>query len=426
MSTRRRWVSREVRRAHFEMWNGVVALLNGAVGIFGVCLGAARSTERASARSALVDLITVAIACLTKSKTEDKERLVVLITAIRVITVPSNTYHSESVPAIPYHKLISGYRMSALESEEDDRDDTAKTPRPRWNLEEVRIISLTISGDALTNAPVLGTLASSRNCCGLGNGNQHEHFELPNSTPRLRPEQALLRRILNSHLPSHHRLGIPILKVPLSHCQHNPILAATQSPHLFPVSSVLSKISTFAVQSPAARKTTGTMRTFSIPLLLLALFALAIPQMASAAGAQISPGSFCNFKNRFVYEAINKFCSKTNLVVGSAYSRNGVKSNNRLATVRINGDCKPAQWVPQSKSRSMCYCKSQFYELCGRGNEFGANSGRYGRNACQVSQVRYVFCAWRLLLTRTSRSGGELIPTTMASRSAWQTVPVKN
>ncbi|KXT12646.1 hypothetical protein AC579_4211 [Pseudocercospora musae] len=119
------------------------------------------------------------------------------------------------------------------------------------------------------------------------------------------------------------------------------------------------------------------MRTFSIPLLLLALFALAIPQLASAGGVKISPGSFCKGKNPAVFEAINKFCSKTNLVVGSTYSRNGVKSNNRLATVRINGDCKPAQWVPQK------YCKSQFYELCNRGDSNGANGARYGRNACQ-------------------------------------------
>ncbi|KAF7197261.1 hypothetical protein HII31_01416 [Pseudocercospora fuligena] len=118
-----------------------------------------------------------------------------------------------------------------------------------------------------------------------------------------------------------------------------------------------------------------------------------------------APGVFCKRKNPFVYEAINKFCSKTNLVVGSTYSRNGVKSNNRLATVRINGDCKPAQWVPQSKqqdekggaSADGCfvieYCKSQFMELCARGDSNGANGARYGRNACQVSEVEGVFGA---------------------------------
>ena len=61
----------------------------------------------------------------------------------------------------------------------------------------------------------------------------------------------------------------------------------------------------------------------------------------------------------------------------SPYSKQGMFSNNKKVNIWISGTCNPPQWVPAE------YCMSQFYTMCARGDKYGQNTAKYGRNNCQ-------------------------------------------
>lgn len=83
----------------------------------------------------------------------------------------------------------------------------------------------------------------------------------------------------------------------------------------------------------------------------------------------------CGRKNPNVNTAIQKFCSKGNIVVPSEYAKWG-KSHNGFH-VAISGNCNPPQWVPQD------WCRYQLSKLCARGNGQGLGNQRYGAGGCQ-------------------------------------------
>lgn len=64
----------------------------------------------------------------------------------------------------------------------------------------------------------------------------------------------------------------------------------------------------------------------------------------------------------------------------STYADNGVEI--KTHRVRIVSNCDPPQWVPQY------WCEKQFYDICASAPQEGpSNSGKYGRNGCQVFEV---------------------------------------
>ncbi|KAI7088669.1 hypothetical protein KC356_g3099 [Hortaea werneckii] len=122
---------------------------------------------------------------------------------------------------------------------------------------------------------------------------------------------------------------------------------------------------------------------FSILALLVAL-------LAATEVTAISDHVVCYTKNDFAIDAIHAFCSKGNIVVPSDYARKGGVARKSgkskggrdwalFTSVSINGNCKPAQWVPQK------YCMSQFKNMCAKAGKgyYGASEKRFGRNKCQ-------------------------------------------
>ncbi|KAF2220145.1 hypothetical protein BDZ85DRAFT_303385 [Elsinoe ampelina] len=88
----------------------------------------------------------------------------------------------------------------------------------------------------------------------------------------------------------------------------------------------------------------------------------------------------CMWKNPQLVEAIDQFCSNTNVVVPSAYGADGKTVGDNVAWIWPQGQC-PQAWVPQT------YCYSQFYRVCAKGSDKGYGKGFFGRpgeSACQV------------------------------------------
>ncbi|TKX23014.1 hypothetical protein C1H76_4753 [Elsinoe australis] len=108
----------------------------------------------------------------------------------------------------------------------------------------------------------------------------------------------------------------------------------------------------------------------------------------------------CAWKNPHLVDAIDQFCSESNIVVPSAYGADGKTVGDSVAWIWPQGDC-PQAWVPQK------YCHSQFYETCARGNMKGYGKmfyGRPGEKQCQVwlldtKKIHETQIAW-------SRNGG--------------------
>ncbi|KAI6800801.1 hypothetical protein KC363_g7062 [Hortaea werneckii] len=122
---------------------------------------------------------------------------------------------------------------------------------------------------------------------------------------------------------------------------------------------------------------------FSILALLVAL-------LAATEVTAVSDHVVCYTKNDMAIDAIHAFCSKKNIVVPSPYAhkggvarKSGKKKNETnwaiAVSAHIDGNCKPAQWVPQK------YCMSQFKTMCAKAPKGagGASERRFGRNKCQ-------------------------------------------
>lgn len=94
----------------------------------------------------------------------------------------------------------------------------------------------------------------------------------------------------------------------------------------------------------------------------------------------------CNKKNDRVGRAIDIFCGNKNIVVPSNYAQNWAHVGTggpKDTKIRITGNCKPPQWVPQK------YCKLQFDAMCansGKGTK-GASTKRFGRGGCQYWEI---------------------------------------
>ncbi|KAK5129724.1 hypothetical protein LTR08_002935 [Meristemomyces frigidus] len=74
--------------------------------------------------------------------------------------------------------------------------------------------------------------------------------------------------------------------------------------------------------------------------------------------------------------AIQGLCAKTNMVVPSTYAQKGHKHGGQKAA--IQGNCSPAQWVPQY------WCLKQFYDLCAHTtDDKGEDTKKFGSNGCQ-------------------------------------------
>ncbi|EME45020.1 hypothetical protein DOTSEDRAFT_33622 [Dothistroma septosporum NZE10] len=82
-----------------------------------------------------------------------------------------------------------------------------------------------------------------------------------------------------------------------------------------------------------------------------------------------------------VVNAIDRFCAKQDMTVPSNYAAAGKNSGFPwpAAHVQINGNCGPAQWVPQK------YCITQFQNMCGNQK----TQQRFGRNGCQIWNITY-------------------------------------
>lgn len=77
---------------------------------------------------------------------------------------------------------------------------------------------------------------------------------------------------------------------------------------------------------------------------LASVLAAALAFSAPAVEA-VSHYDKCAHKSAEVIKAIDRFCSKKNIVVPSGYALGGHTIAN--AYVNIVGDCHPKQWVPQ-------------------------------------------------------------------------------
>ncbi|KAI6849468.1 hypothetical protein KC332_g1866 [Hortaea werneckii] len=123
---------------------------------------------------------------------------------------------------------------------------------------------------------------------------------------------------------------------------------------------------------------------FSILTLLVAI-------MAATEVTAVSDHVVCYTKNSFAIDAIHAFCrSRKDIVVPSDYAHKGgvARKSGRnksgidyalMTNVHIDGNCKPAQWVPQK------YCMFQFKNMCANAGKgyYGASEKRFGRNKCQ-------------------------------------------
>ncbi|KAM3415186.1 hypothetical protein BST61_g10306 [Cercospora zeina] len=138
-------------------------------------------------------------------------------------------------------------------------------------------------------------------------------------------------------------------------------------------------------------------------LLFLAFTAILGTTLAAVRPDEIQ----CSIKNQYVVDAINRFCSKTNMVVPSDYSKAGVKSNPfPYAWVAINGKCNPPQWVPSK------ICKSQFFMMCNTGDKVGQNAWTFGKNDCQ---------RWDIVAGKSHKGNAPPIPSS-ASIGGWKDV----
>lgn len=82
----------------------------------------------------------------------------------------------------------------------------------------------------------------------------------------------------------------------------------------------------------------------------------------------------CQQRHPQYWNAINKFCAKTDIVVPTNYSERGKGVNAHRAF--ITGNCNPKQWVPSD------VCRGQFYSMCiGADNDITFRN--YGTNNCQ-------------------------------------------
>ncbi|KAK8215078.1 hypothetical protein M8818_002088 [Zalaria obscura] len=102
--------------------------------------------------------------------------------------------------------------------------------------------------------------------------------------------------------------------------------------------------------------------------------------------AMASDISVCQSKSLQIVAAIEKFCSKTNMVVPSWYAHVGATVGDR--SVWIEGaphqTCNPPQWVPQE------YCRSQLFHVCAGGTKEGFGYAYYGagNSKCQVFTIQ--------------------------------------
>ncbi|KAF2206465.1 hypothetical protein CERZMDRAFT_89295 [Cercospora zeae-maydis SCOH1-5] len=116
----------------------------------------------------------------------------------------------------------------------------------------------------------------------------------------------------------------------------------------------------------------------------------------------------CSLKNQYVVDAVNRFCSKTNMVAPSEYSSAGVKSNPfPYAWVAINGNCNPPQWVPSQ------ICKAQFFMMCNTGDRVGQNAWTFGRNECQ---------RWDIVAGKSHKENAPPIPSSSKIKGGWKEV----
>lgn len=74
------------------------------------------------------------------------------------------------------------------------------------------------------------------------------------------------------------------------------------------------------------------------------MLALILDYLAFAVSA-MENGQACRNKNQNVMGAIERFCSKKDLVAPSSYSKAGTWSVDYHTLVRIEVECYPAQWV---------------------------------------------------------------------------------
>ena len=86
----------------------------------------------------------------------------------------------------------------------------------------------------------------------------------------------------------------------------------------------------------------------------------------------------CAQKNPDINTAIDKFCSKGNIMVPSKYARLG-KGHNGVH-VKVYGKCSPAQWIPPN------FCRSQFHAVCAR-HKGGKGKKAFGRGGCQHFKI---------------------------------------
>ncbi|GAB1732766.1 hypothetical protein NU195Hw_g7955t1 [Hortaea werneckii] len=128
------------------------------------------------------------------------------------------------------------------------------------------------------------------------------------------------------------------------------------------------------------------------------ILALLVAFLAATQVTAVSDHVVCYTKNSFAIDAIHAFCSKKNIVVPSPYAHKGgvARKSGRnkhgvdwtmAVSANIDGNCKPAQWVPQK------YCMSQFKAMCRQAPKgaYGASERRFGRNKCQKWSIAVKF-----------------------------------
>jgi len=134
---------------------------------------------------------------------------------------------------------------------------------------------------------------------------------------------------------------------------------------------------------------------FSSSFLALALAASSTSVSASAIpGNRVSSdvmlamdypnAATCGQKNPAINMAIQAYCRRDNLVVGTPFARGGMRHNG--IKVKIVGNNCPAdsRWIPGN------YCDAQFHYLCA--NMAGPNGQgwmRFGANNCQTWVIQH-------------------------------------
>ncbi|GIZ49888.1 hypothetical protein CKM354_001290500 [Cercospora kikuchii] len=115
----------------------------------------------------------------------------------------------------------------------------------------------------------------------------------------------------------------------------------------------------------------------------------------------------CSIKNSYVVDAVNRFCSKYDMVAPSDYSSAGTKSSPPYAWVAINGNCNPPQWVPAD------ICKAQFCMMCNTGDKVGNNAWTFGKNECQ---------RWDIVASKSQKENAPPLKSGTSQEDGWKAV----